>query len=130
MYIHDLHLECCRHRASETDVEKLWHRRLLSGHVSPSISLDESNVLLSTSEEPLGLNMLHYVPRSWWDKDVANSVYIRKNLSRHLRCAGLGVELGAIMLDFRWMYVQALAGGILGIRHDFDILDKAMKERS
>lgn len=43
----------------------------------------------------LGLNMLEYTPRPWWQEDCPNKEYIRKHLSRHLHCAGLNLELGA-----------------------------------
>lgn len=74
--------------------------------------------------------MLQYVPRSWWGEEVVNLAYIQRNLSRHLREAGLDIELGATMLDFRWMHVQAVTGGILGAKNDFHILDETLEERS
>lgn len=70
--------------------------------------------------------MLEYQPRSWWKDGIPNAEYIQRNLSRHLLRAGLHLELGAVVLEFRWIAAQACTGGILGVKKDFELLDMAL----
>lgn len=128
LHIHDLYLEYCRRSADRRGEKKERRRRLLNGHMIRNASLTESDTG-DDVEGPLGLKMLEYEPRPWWKDEVHNKCYIRKHLSRHLRCAGLDLELGATMLDLRWMSAQGCAGGVLDLRNDLDILKKVVDHR-
>lgn len=129
LQVHDLHLQYCCQTASGSGDEKEWHRRLLDGHIPPNTFLDEDGGSLEDNVA-LGLNMLEYEPRPWWKNDIANPVYFRKNPSKDLRGARLDIELGATVLDLRWIDAQALAGGVLGLMNDFDNLEEAVKFRA
>lgn len=50
-----------------------------------------------------------------------------KNVSRHLRCASLELELGATILDLRWVAAQGETGGVLRLKNDLDILQAAVE---
>lgn len=127
-YVHDLQLKYCRQLAQKNGEEKEWHRRLLEGHMPRSVSPDgESD---DTDADVLGLNMLKYTPRSWWQKGLLNRRYIHKNLTSHLRQAGLNLELGAVVTDVRWMSVHACTGGILGLRTDLEILEDVLSRKA
>lgn len=124
MYIHDLHLEYCRRSADRGGDRKEWHRRWLNGHIALNETDSSHDV-----DSPLGLNMLEYVPRQWWKDDVQNKSYVLKHLSRHLRSGGLDLELGATMLDLRWIRAQGRIGGVLDLRNDFNILERVVEQR-
>lgn len=122
-HIHDLHLDFCRQNASRNCTEKKWHSRLLNGHMEKKVSFGDVNDLH-------GFNLLQYAPPHWWEEDVPNKEYIRKHLSRHLRRAGRDLELGAIVLDIRWVYAQGLSGGFLRVKNDLDLLKAVVEEKS
>lgn len=126
LYVHELHLDYCRHRATDSGKEKEWHRSLLDSHLLAGDSSDEAGAS-GDVDGPLGLRMLDYTPRPWWKDGIWNAEYMRKNVSRHLRGAGLELELGATVLDLRWMHAQALAGGSLALKNDLGILEAAVK---
>ncbi len=56
--------------------------------------------------------------------DSPEDGYIHENLSRHLTCAGLGIELAALLLDVRWTEVRGRIGGVLALKTDFELLEK------
>lgn len=60
--IHDLHLDFCRHNAGRSGVEKLWHRRLLNGHMTTDTSLN-AGISMDEVDNIRGFNMLEYLPR-------------------------------------------------------------------
>lgn len=82
------------------------------------------------SDGPLSFKMLEYSPRPWWSDDAPNMECTRKHLSRRLRSAGLDLELGATMVDLRWIDAHAHAGGILGLKNDLDILESVVDEEA
>lgn len=51
-------------------------------------------------------------------------------MSRHLRSAGLDLELGAAIVDLRWINAQARARGILGLKNDLDILETVVDKEA
>lgn len=126
LLIHDLYLEYYHQKASHGGDERLWHRRSLDGHMtgSPSWTGSDSEDHLDCR---LSLNMLECKSRPWWRDDTANKEYILQHLSRHLRGAGLDVELGATVLDIRWISAQGLQGGAVGLKTDFDILQTVIE---
>lgn len=117
--IHDLYLQFCRQSASQSGDEQAWHQRLLSGHLPLDPLLNET---VEGRDSALGVNMLHHTPRPWWTEDIANKEYVRKHISRHLRSAGLNLELGSTVLDIRWLCAQGQAGGALDLLNDLDVL--------
>lgn len=127
LFIHDLHLDYCGQNAARSGNGKEWHRRLLNNHMSRVVSLKETGTEDGV-DVPLGLNMLEYTPRHWWHEGIANQEYIRKHLSHHLRRAGLYLELGATLLDIRWISAQGFAGGVLALKNDFGHLQAAVDE--
>lgn len=129
LHIYDLHLDYCRQNAVRNGNEQEWHRRLLNGHVAPNASLNETIDAFSV-DGLLGLNLLEYSSRSCWNDDVVNKEYISKNLTRHLRSTGHVVELGATVLDLRWVSAQAREGEVLGVTTDFSILEAAVEART
>lgn len=126
-YIHALHLDFSRRNACRSGHERVWHRRLLNGHIRPNGSWNQTGA--EDAVGSFGLNMLEYTPRPWWKRTVENKENIRSQLSRHLRRAGLDLELGATMLDIRWINAQALTGGLLGLQNDLDILQSAFARK-
>lgn len=104
--LHDLHLEYAQRMAGISSVE--WHRRLLNGHISPNDYSPSSNA------NQLVRRILDYTPRAWWQDDIDSKEYIQQNETRHLHDGDLGLELGAVVLDLRWMHAQAHTGGSLG----------------
>lgn len=120
--IHDLHLDYSRNLAQMAGTGAEGHRRLLEGHLSIEAPV------FSENNGPLGMNMLEYAPRPWWRDDIANVVYVLENLCRRLSFAGLLLELGAFMLDLRWISAQGRSGGSLGIKRDYQFLRKALLE--
>lgn len=114
LLIHDLYLDFVQRQAGETS--SAWHRRLLDGHILPEALFAKDN------DSNQVLEMLEYTPRAWWMDDIINKEYIRRNVCRHLLDGELGLELGAVVLDLRWMNAQAHTGGILGLKNDFNLL--------
>lgn len=106
VHIHDLHLDYVRRTAGRTSSE--WHRRLPHSHIPPRDCAGTSTT------DDLIPKMLEHIPRRWWKNDIANKEYIRRNLCRHLQEGDLGLELGAVVLDLRWMHAQAHTGECLG----------------
>lgn len=98
LHIHDLHLDFCRRSADRSGDKKNWHRRLLNGHMTRAFAVNETDAADDT-DGLHGLNMLECTPRPWWQDDLANKGYIRKQLTWHLRSAGLDIELGATILE-------------------------------
>lgn len=100
--IHDLYLDYAQRMVGEAKAE--WHQRLLNGHLSTfvcnTIDANEDSVQ----------QMLEYSPRAWWRRDIGNKEYIRQNLCRHLRYGNLELELGAVVLDIRWMEARGFPG--------------------
>ncbi len=68
--------------------------------------------------------LVHFEPRPWWSLAVLDDGYIHANLSRHLTCASVGIELAALLLDGRWTEVRARIGGLLALKTDFELLGK------
>ncbi len=66
---------------------------------------------------------MSFEPRPWWSLAVSEG-YIYANLSQHLTCAGLGIELAALLLDGRWSEVRGRIGGGLALKTDFELLEK------
>lgn len=120
--MHDLHLAFCRNLATRIGSSALWHRRLLHGHLA-------IDTCASTYEsDSLGMAMLEYTPRSWREDDIPNVEYIRRNLCGHVLSAGLNVEVGAIVLNLRWISAQAHTGDMLGLKKNFGHLELARTE--
>lgn len=127
LHIHDLHLEYCRRNASRSGDERVWHRRLLNGHMAATDVLNEA---VDYSDGSPGFRMLEYEARKWWQDDVPNKQYIRQHLSRHLLSAGLDLELGTTVLDLRWICAQGQVGGVLGLKNDLDILQATVENKN
>lgn len=115
LHIHDLYLDFCRQNVDRSDGAQKWHRLLLDGHLTRPNAVNET-VPIDDPDSPLDLNMLEYTPRPWRQDGVTNKGYIRKHLSRHLKNAGLLLELGATMFDLRWINSQGLAGGVSALK--------------
>lgn len=120
--VHDLHLDYSRSAARENRSYAAWHRRLLNGHLSEDICTANND------EGSLSMKMLDYTPRPWWENGIPNSLYIRRNLSRHLSCSCLQLELGSVVLDIHWINAQACTGGILGVMNDYSVLESVLSE--
>lgn len=117
MLIHDLHLDYCRQMAERKQETAKWHSRLLDGHLSlPGVI--PTPVTASTVHHLPAIDVFNCLPRSWW-KDTDNTEYISGHMCRHLRSAGLDAELGATVLNIRWMNTQVHSGGMLALRNDF-----------
>lgn len=104
---------------------------MLHGHVKSNSSSNESSTIdVDEGDEDVGLGfqILEYEPRHWWRDDVPNCQYIRKHVSRHLRGAGFDLELGATVLDLRWICTQGPIGGVLGLKNDLDILQAVLED--
>lgn len=123
-YVHDLQLKYCRQLAQKSGQEEEWHRRLLEGHIPRGEKAGPADA------DVLGLNMLKCSPRPWWQKELANKRYIHRNLTYHLRQAGLTLELGATVTDVRWMSARAETGGVSGVRTDLEVLEGVLKTKA
>ncbi len=117
--LHDLHFEFCQQQAKLKNMEALWHEALLHGYLTSS-----SDPLCC---DPCGISsagLLELLPRPWWSDSILDDGYIHAHLARHLSFCGRGSELTGVLLDARWMHVRGKLGGLLGLKADFDILDK------
>ncbi len=114
----DLQLDFCQQQAEEKNKTSLWHAQLLNGYVVASNKppAEESNAFTIDA-------LVSAVPRPWWASDVPEDGYIHANLWRHLTCAGLGIELAALLLDGRWTQLRGKIGGILALKTDFELLE-------
>lgn len=121
--MHDLHLDFCQHLAEQNSETQEWHRRLLNEHINQGDCLHP----IRAGVDVLGANVFDCAPRPWWSDEVENKEYIRINLSRHLRCAGLYTELAVTMLNINWMKVQACSGGILALQKDLETVKDVLK---
>lgn len=120
--IHDLYLDYVRRKAGRTCA--LWNKRLLNGHrISDASSAD------ATGNNHV-LRMLDYTPRAWWIYEIENKEYIRRNVCRHLHNGDLIRELGAVIIDLRWIDVQAHTGGFLGLKNDCNLLNYLLSKKS
>lgn len=114
--MHDLHLEFCKRRCGK--MSKTWHCRMLDGHLDGEneVSKDES---MADSEMK---KILAWKPGGRWSAEVDNEMYIQRNVARHLRNAGMHMELASLLLEFQWLLKRCQVGGILGVESDFDYL--------
>ncbi len=119
--LHDLQLDFCQQQAEEKNKTSLWHARLLNGYAMASNEprAEESNAITADA-------VVSFEPRPWWSLAVSEGGYIHANLSRHLTCAGLGIELGALLLDGRWTQLRGKFGGILALKTDFELIEKCL----
>ncbi len=117
--LHDLQLDFCQQQADEKKKTSPWHAQLLNGYVAASNEprAEESKALKID-------DLVRSEPRPWWSLAIAEDGYIHSNLSRHLICAGLGIELSALLLDGRWTHVRRKIGGILALKTDFELLEE------
>ncbi len=94
--LHDSQLDFCQRQVEETNKLSGWHTRLLNGYVAVSNEpcAEQSNTFVTDT-------VLSVVPRPWWSVAVPEDGYVHANLSRHLTCSGLGIELAALLLEGR-----------------------------
>ncbi len=92
--LHDLQLDFCQQKAEERNKTSLWRGQLLNGYIAGSTDprAEESNAFTTDA-------VVSFEPRPFWSLSVAEDGYIHGNVSRHLMCGGLGIELGALLLD-------------------------------
>ncbi len=115
--LHDLHLEFCKKQAKFKKLETSWHAALLNGYFeSPS----DAPRLCALSPS----HLIELSPRPWWSEGTLDDGYISSQLARHLAMSNQGSELAALLLDTRWLNIRGKFGGVLGLRMDFEILDK------
>ena len=84
--------------------------------------------MVKNAESRSSEDLRSYRCREWWCEEVPNNEYIHANVARHLRCCGLGLELGGLLLDGRWTHVRGRIGGLVGLRGDFEELKKFVEE--
>ncbi len=99
--LHDLQLDFCQRQAEKRNKASLCHAQILDGYVAASNEScpEESNPITTDA-------LLSFGPRPWWSLAVSEGDYIHANLSRHLTCAGLCIELAALLLDGRWTQLR------------------------
>ncbi len=109
--LHDLQLDFCQQQAAEKNKTSLWHTQLLNGYGAASSGprAEESHAITTDA-------VVSFEPRPWWSLTVSGDGYMHANLSRHLTCAGLGIELAALLLDGRWTEVRGRIGGVLALK--------------
>ncbi len=119
--LHDLQLEFCQQEARKANKLSVWHAQLLNGYVEAPNEprAEESNACATDA-------VLNFVPRPWWSAAVPEDGYIYANLSRHLRYAGRGIELAALLLEGQWTKLRGRIGGILALKTDFLQLEKCL----
>ncbi len=117
--LHDLQLDFCRHYAAKYNKTSLWHAQLLNGYLAASSEPRAEELNAFTTDA-----LVSFEPRPWWSLTVSEDVYIYENLWRHLTCAGLSIELAALLLDGRWTEVRGRIGGLLALKSDFELLEK------
>ncbi len=119
--LHDLQLDFCQQESKKANTSSLWHAQLLSGYVAVSSEpLAEESSACGTDA------VLSFAPRPWWSPVVLEDGYIHANPSRHLSCAGLGIELAALLLEGRWTELRGRIGGFLALKTDFLQLEKCL----
>ncbi len=117
--LHDLLLDFCQQQAEERNKTCFWHAQLVDGYVAaPNEQRAKEPNAFSTD------TLVSFEPRPWWSLAATEDGYIHGNLSRHLTCACLDIELAALLLDVRWTQLRGRIGGILALKSDFELLEK------
>ncbi len=109
-------------KRNRKNFESKWHEALLQGYLKSSTDASRFNLRALSSADLLGL-----LPRPWWSDTILQDGYIHAHVARHLSLCGRGSELAALLTDARWMIERGKLGGVLGLKADFEILDKLFR---
>lgn len=117
IFVHDLILEICCLEASEKGGSKIWHRRLLNGHIEPN-----KHHALRTSESTNAVTRDGNC-REWWDlENVINSMYLFRNVIWHLLEGELWNEAWELLTDVRWTICHLRKNAWLKLEEELNLM--------